>query len=681
MIPASNERPRTPLGTLILRAGLLSEEQITDALREGDRTGRRLGEILVQRGLLGPVDLARMLAHQTNLPFVKLEDVPLDRHAVRLVTEEAAIRNRVLPYGFEGGMPIVAIADPTDNITKANLHEALNRDFRLTVTTEADLAAAIARAFGRQPERSAQPPSMGIGGGLLRTSGAPPAERLSTPSSNGAQHDPAPSVPPHGPVPSSQQHDPMPAIAQDDRPPTALHDDPVPSSPQHDPVPSSQQHDLAPSVTPPDPAPTALQHDPVPSSPQHDPVPRAPQHDPAPSVTQLDRVPTAQQLGPAPTFTSPDPAPSVVQHDPVPSAPAALEVPADPVPTPPRSEAPVVQSEPGRTEARPTTEAVPEVDVQPPREDPAPAEPAGGSREDAGGGVVVPLWDGPLGSLLVSSGVLSAEQVEDALRDAARRGRRLGEVVLERGWIGERTLANCLATQKGVPFVSLDESALDYEAINLLPEEIALRYGALPLRLEDGGLKVAIADPTNEAAMASVRSAVEVDVHFVVAALSEVGSALARAYGDAGAATDAPGPGDVGSPHAKRVGSADAAPELSVPELPPAKPEPQPTEPELERAPAPVDRASSYDGDAREAPRPTFRVLVRLSQSERVEVGTFPNLRAAEARAKEFMRQIADHGPDEWPFVSGRFLRPEAIVSVDIAESSDPADPLPKTGP
>ena len=46
------ERPDAPLGTLIFRAGLLPAETIENALEEGVKTGRRLGEILIERGLL-----------------------------------------------------------------------------------------------------------------------------------------------------------------------------------------------------------------------------------------------------------------------------------------------------------------------------------------------------------------------------------------------------------------------------------------------------------------------------------------------------------------------------------------------------------------------------------------------------------------------------------------------------
>src|SRR5438093_8589362 len=75
------ERPDAPLGTLIFRAGLLPAETIENALEEGVKTGRRLGEILIERSLLQEEDLTRLLAGQKGLPFVSLRTEQIDPQA------------------------------------------------------------------------------------------------------------------------------------------------------------------------------------------------------------------------------------------------------------------------------------------------------------------------------------------------------------------------------------------------------------------------------------------------------------------------------------------------------------------------------------------------------------------------------------------------------------------------
>jgi hypothetical protein len=59
------------------------------------------------------------------------------------------------------------------------------------------------------------------------------------------------------------------------------------------------------------------------------------------------------------------------------------------------------------------------------------------------------------------------------------------------------------------------------------------------------------------------------------------------------------------------------------------------------------------------------RVFVRLSNGERVEAGSFDDIATAKTRAGEVVRQVSN-GEDGWPFFGGRYIRPEAIVSVDI---------------
>ncbi|HSC90281.1 MAG TPA: hypothetical protein VLB86_01355 [Gaiellaceae bacterium] len=65
---------------------------------------------------------------------------------------------------------------------------------------------------------------------------------------------------------------------------------------------------------------------------------------------------------------------------------------------------------------------------------------------------------------------------------------------------------------------------------------------------------------------------------------------------------------------------------------------------------------------------PLHRVRVRLATGEHVEVAAHEDEAAARSEATALMRYLRD-GSGDWPFVAGRFLRPETIVSVDVAAS------------
>ena len=140
-----------------------------------------------------------------------------------------------------------------------------------------------------------------------------------------------------------------------------------------------------------------------------------------------------------------------------------------------------------------------------------------------------PMRDVPLGTLIFRAGLLAEEQLEDALQEGMRSGKRLGEVLLERGWLHERDLGRLLAGQKGLPFVEIHAADAEPAALQLLPEEKARLQIALPLRFEEGQLVVAVADPSNELVLENLRRSLGHEPRLVVAPQGE----LIRAIGDA----------------------------------------------------------------------------------------------------------------------------------------------------
>jgi type II secretion system (T2SS) protein E len=152
------ERPDAPLGTLIFRAGLLPAETIENALEEGVKTGRRLGEILVERNLIKEEDLTRLLAGQKGLPFVSLRERSIEPDAARLLSEDQARLFTALPIGFEEGVPVVAVADPTNDVLNRNIREALGQEARFIVVARSELNDVIGEIFSGAYETAAAAP-------------------------------------------------------------------------------------------------------------------------------------------------------------------------------------------------------------------------------------------------------------------------------------------------------------------------------------------------------------------------------------------------------------------------------------------------------------------------------------------------------------------------------------------
>jgi hypothetical protein len=81
-------------------------------------------------------------------------------------------------------------------------------------------------------------------------------------------------------------------------------------------------------------------------------------------------------------------------------------------------------------------------------------------------------------------------------------------------------------------------------------------------------------------------------------------------------------------------------------------------------APAPVAASPTAPVEA-SGSTIVARVFVRLACGDRVEVAVLPELAAARRRAEEIVQEIQEPG-EGWPFFAGRFVRPDAVVSVDL---------------
>jgi hypothetical protein len=104
---------------------------------------------------------------------------------------------------------------------------------------------------------------------------------------------------------------------------------------------------------------------------------------------------------------------------------------------------------------------------------------------------------------------------------------------------------------------------------------------------------------------------------------------------------------------------------------PPAEPEPRAeavaeTEPvmKITLEPSVATTAPAAPPPAAQAPTTSAGVFVRLTSGERISAGRYETLEAAERRARELMVAVDAHG--DWPCVDGRFIKPDAVVSIDV---------------
>jgi len=100
--------------------------------------------------------------------------------------------------------------------------------------------------------------------------------------------------------------------------------------------------------------------------------------------------------------------------------------------------------------------------------------------------------------MLLNAGLINREQFEEALSNRVLYGGKIGTSLIELGYISEEELARFLSDKLSVPYVHHDQLLnIPPEVINLLPREMALKYGAIPLSLERKRLSLVMSDPTD----------------------------------------------------------------------------------------------------------------------------------------------------------------------------------------
>ncbi|MBQ8519495.1 MAG: Flp pilus assembly complex ATPase component TadA [Agathobacter sp.] len=143
-----------------------------------------------------------------------------------------------------------------------------------------------------------------------------------------------------------------------------------------------------------------------------------------------------------------------------------------------------------------------------------------------------------LGDLLVSSGVITEEQLELALRmqKEEMQGKRLGTVLIESGIITENQLIETLQMQLGVEFIDLNNTAIPPEMAQVLPKNIAKKHMVIPIKVVRNELYLAMVDPLNFITIEEVQSATRKKVIPVIATTAAMERAVLNLYSNEGAA-------------------------------------------------------------------------------------------------------------------------------------------------
>ncbi|MGH7339096.1 MAG: GspE/PulE family protein, partial [Candidatus Rokuibacteriota bacterium] len=135
------------------------------------------------------------------------------------------------------------------------------------------------------------------------------------------------------------------------------------------------------------------------------------------------------------------------------------------------------------------------------------------------------------GEFLVKSGLISDEQLREALATQSSQGGRVGTNLVKLGHLGEKDLIEQLSQHFGVPSVDLKGMEIEEQVLKIIPADIARKYTILPVAKAGATVTLAMIDPTNVFAMDDVKFMTGYRVEPVVASETALRAAIEEHYG------------------------------------------------------------------------------------------------------------------------------------------------------
>ena len=138
------------LGQLLLKAKLINEEQLNEALRLQKLENKRLGSILLKMGFISEESLITFLSRQYNAPAINLSDHKIDTNLLKLVPYETAKKYQLLPISKDGAALRIAVVDPSNNFAIDEVRFLTGMKVSVHVASESAMAVALEKYYPKK---------------------------------------------------------------------------------------------------------------------------------------------------------------------------------------------------------------------------------------------------------------------------------------------------------------------------------------------------------------------------------------------------------------------------------------------------------------------------------------------------------------------------------------------------
>jgi type IV pilus assembly protein PilB len=141
-----------------------------------------------------------------------------------------------------------------------------------------------------------------------------------------------------------------------------------------------------------------------------------------------------------------------------------------------------------------------------------------------------------IGDVLVAAGAITEEQLQEGLAKQKETGRKLGNALVDLGFISNDMLITVLTTQLGIDYIELKGAKIEEKVIHMVPDNMATKYQVIPIEIDPDNpniLKVAMADPMDIMAMDDIGLVTNLQVEPMLASEEGIRNAIDKYYGSA----------------------------------------------------------------------------------------------------------------------------------------------------
>lgn len=142
------KRSEKRLGQILVDDGIISEEQLERVLEEHSKTGKKLGDVLIEMKLCSLEQVTEAMARQHGLQYLRLSEYEIDPEIINSITEDIARKYRIIPVDRTNNVLTVALSDPANIFLLDDIKLRTKMEIVPLICLQSDIEAAIEKYYG-----------------------------------------------------------------------------------------------------------------------------------------------------------------------------------------------------------------------------------------------------------------------------------------------------------------------------------------------------------------------------------------------------------------------------------------------------------------------------------------------------------------------------------------------------